>query len=97
MNIPTNILALVFVLSVLIVVHEGGHFAVAKLVRFPVEVFSVGFGKRLLKEGLSATLMGLMLFQLAYPWGVGVSRFRDNRHNASDIIAGFIDELEAMS
>jgi regulator of sigma E protease len=47
MNIPINILALVFVLSVLIVVHEFGHFAVAKGFRFPVEVFSVGFGKRL--------------------------------------------------
>ncbi len=47
MNIPTNVLALVFVLSFLIVFHEGGHFAVAKLFRFPVEVFSLGFGKRL--------------------------------------------------
>lgn len=47
MNIPTNILALVFVLSVLIVVHEFGHYAVAKGFRFPVEVFSLGFGKRL--------------------------------------------------
>ncbi len=47
MNIPTNILALVFVLSFLIVFHEGGHFTIAKLFRLPVEVFSVGFGKRL--------------------------------------------------
>jgi regulator of sigma E protease len=47
MNIPTNILALVFVLGFLILFHEGGHFAVAKLLRFPVEVFSLGFGKRL--------------------------------------------------
>src|SRR5512143_3187710 len=47
MNIPTNILALIFVLSVLIVVHEFGHYVVAKLFKFPVEVFSVGFGKRL--------------------------------------------------
>src|SRR5262249_53307228 len=47
MNIPTNILALVFVLSFLIVFHEGGHYLVAKLFRFPVEVFSLGFGKRL--------------------------------------------------
>src|SRR5512143_3380419 len=47
MNIPINILALVFVLSVLIVVHEFGHYAVAKGFRFPVEVFSLGFGKRL--------------------------------------------------
>ena len=47
MNIPTNILALIFVLSVLIVVHEFGHYAVAKSFKFPVEVFSLGFGKRL--------------------------------------------------
>src|SRR5512136_1024737 len=47
MNIPINVLALVFVLSVLIVVHEFGHYAVAKGFRFPVEIFSLGFGKRL--------------------------------------------------
>ena len=47
MNIPINILALIFVLSVLIVVHEFGHYAVAKGFRFPVEIFSLGFGKRL--------------------------------------------------
>ncbi|MFY9551683.1 MAG: RIP metalloprotease RseP [Thermoanaerobaculia bacterium] len=47
MTILTNILALIVVLSVLVVVHEFGHFALAKAFRFPVEVFSVGFGKRL--------------------------------------------------
>lgn len=47
MDIPVNILALILVLSVLIVFHEGGHYLLAKLFRFPVEVFSVGFGKRL--------------------------------------------------
>jgi regulator of sigma E protease len=47
MHISTNILALLFVLSFLIVFHEGGHFLLAKLFRFPVEVFSLGFGKRL--------------------------------------------------
>ena len=47
MTILSNTLALVIVLSVLVVVHEFGHFAVAKAFRFPVEVFSVGFGKRL--------------------------------------------------
>lgn len=49
-----------------------------------------GFWKRLSKEIISTLLLVLMLFQLGYPWGVGVSRFRDNRHNASDIIAGFM-------
>jgi regulator of sigma E protease len=47
LTILSNTLALIVVLSVLVVVHEFGHFAVAKAFRFPVEVFSVGFGKRL--------------------------------------------------
>lgn len=47
MHVPTNLLALIFVLSFLIFFHEGGHFLVAKAFRFPVEVFSLGFGKRL--------------------------------------------------
>ena len=47
MTILGNTLALIFVLSILVFVHEFGHFAVAKAFRFPVEVFSFGFGKRL--------------------------------------------------
>ncbi|HTD51534.1 MAG TPA: RIP metalloprotease RseP [Thermoanaerobaculia bacterium] len=47
MTILGNTLALVLVLSVLVFVHEFGHFAVAKAFGFPVEVFSFGFGKRL--------------------------------------------------
>jgi len=40
MNIPTNILALIFVLSVLIVVHEFGTTR-GEVLQVPVEVFSV--------------------------------------------------------
>ena len=35
------------VLSIVVFIHEFGHFATAKLLKFPVEVFSFGFGKRL--------------------------------------------------
>ena len=38
----------VLVLGVMILVHEFGHFAAAKLLGVRVEVFSLGFGKRLL-------------------------------------------------
>ena len=48
MNIIGNVFALILVLSVLVFVHEFGHFAVAKAFGFPVEVFSFGFGKRLI-------------------------------------------------
>jgi hypothetical protein len=44
--------------------------------------------RRVGKELLSCLLLVLQLFQLSYPWGVGVSRFRDNRHNASDVRGG---------
>jgi regulator of sigma E protease len=47
LSIIQNTLALILVLSVLVVVHEFGHYAVAKAFGFPVEVFSIGFGKRL--------------------------------------------------
>ena len=43
----TSILAFVFVIGVLITIHEFGHFGVARLLGAPVEVFSIGFGKRL--------------------------------------------------
>jgi regulator of sigma E protease len=42
-----DIAAVAFVLGVLVFVHEFGHYAVAKLFRVRVEVFSLGFGKRL--------------------------------------------------
>src|SRR2546423_8085385 len=47
-NAPSSLLGLIIVLGVLIFVHEGGHFLVAKLFGVRVLVFSLGFGKRLL-------------------------------------------------
>lgn len=55
MTIIGNTLALLLVLSVLVVIHEFGHFAVAKAFRFPVEVFSFGFGKRLFGKKVNGT------------------------------------------
>ena len=42
-----SILSTLVVLGIMVLVHEFGHFAVAKLCRVKVEVFSIGFGKRL--------------------------------------------------
>jgi regulator of sigma E protease len=46
-SFPLNVVAFIFVLGVLVFVHEFGHYAVAKLFKVRVEVFSLGFGKRL--------------------------------------------------
>src|SRR5271154_813515 len=40
-------LAFIVVLGIMILVHEFGHYAVAKALGVRVEVFSIGFGKRL--------------------------------------------------
>ena len=45
--ILTNVVAVVLVLGVMILIHELGHFLAAKWFGVRVEVFSIGFGKRL--------------------------------------------------
>jgi len=40
-------IAFIFVLSVLVLVHEFGHFIIAKTLGVRVDVFSIGFGKKL--------------------------------------------------
>src|SRR5262245_4259474 len=45
--ITSNIVAALLVLGAIIVIHELGHFVVAKLFKIKVETFSVGFGPRL--------------------------------------------------
>jgi len=48
MEIIVNILTVGAVLGLLVFIHEFGHYAAAKLCGVRVEVFSIGFGKRLL-------------------------------------------------
>ena len=64
-NVLSNIVVALLVLSVIIVIHELGHFLVAKFFKIKVETFSVGFGPRLLgfRKGdtdhrISAFLLG---------------------------------------
>lgn len=50
------ILSLIIILSILIVVHEWGHFIVARIFKIRVDEFSLGFGPRALRIGrLGAT------------------------------------------
>src|SRR5213594_945723 len=47
MTVVTGILAFILILGAAVVIHEFGHFAVAKFFKIRVETFSVGFGPRL--------------------------------------------------
>lgn len=47
MTLPIYILGFIFILGSAVVLHEFGHFIVAKLFKIRVETFSVGFGPRL--------------------------------------------------
>ncbi len=52
------------VLGILIVIHEFGHFWVAKKIGVKVEEFSLGFGKKLLKRKKGETEYSLSVFPL---------------------------------
>ena len=51
-----TILAGLFILSVVIIVHEFGHFIVAKKSGIFVKTFSVGFGRKLIKKRIGETV-----------------------------------------
>src|SRR6267142_993356 len=46
-SVLSNIVVALLVLSIIIVIHELGHFLVAKFFKIKVETFSVGFGPRI--------------------------------------------------
>jgi len=50
-----TIVAFIFVLSVVVLVHEFGHFIVAKMNNVYVITFSIGFGPKILKKRLGET------------------------------------------
>jgi regulator of sigma E protease len=57
----TTLIAGAFVLGVVVIVHEFGHFIVAKLAGVYVKVFSIGFGKKLLRRRHGETVYALSL------------------------------------
>lgn len=60
-----TIIAGAFVLGVVVIVHEFGHFIVAKLARVYVKTFSIGFGKKLFRYRHGETVYALS----ALPFG----------------------------
>lgn len=60
----TTILAIVFVFGLLVVVHEFGHFFVAKSVGMGVHEFAVGFGPKIISRKIGDTVYSLRAIPL---------------------------------
>ena len=59
-----KILAAIVVFGIIILVHEFGHFIVARMMKVRVIEFAIGMGPRLLKWGKKDTTYSLRLFPL---------------------------------
>jgi regulator of sigma E protease len=64
MPVVRNIIAMIILLGILIVIHEFGHFIIAKLFKVNVKIFSIGFGKKLFGKQIGETEYRLSLFPL---------------------------------
>src|SRR6476469_5185352 len=61
---PGTILLAILALGLLIIVHEGGHFAIARLSGMRVDRFSIGFGPRLFSFQRGETQFQIALIPL---------------------------------
>lgn len=59
-----NAIKIIFLLGFLILIHEGGHFLVAKLCKVKVNEFAIGFGKIIWKKQGKETQYSLRLIPL---------------------------------
>ena len=80
----TTILAFVVVLGITITVHEFGHFAMAKLLKIRVLVFSLGFGPKLLGFTRGGTEYRLSPFPLGGYVKMAGETYDDERQGAPD-------------
>lgn len=64
-----NVIKIIFVLGFLVLIHEGGHFLVAKFFKVKVNEFSIGFGKQLFSKRKGETTYSIRMI----PFGGYVS------------------------
>lgn len=64
LNIIFAIIKTLILLGILVIIHEGGHFLVAKVCKVKVNEFSIGFGKKLLSKKKGDTEYSVRLIPL---------------------------------
>ena len=53
-----NAIKIIFLLGILVFIHEGGHFTVAKFCKIKVNEFALGFGPTLISKTKGETKYG---------------------------------------
>lgn len=75
-----NAIKIIFLLGFLVLIHEGGHFIVAKLCKVKVNEFAIGFGKKILSKKIGETEYALRLI----PLGGFVSMEGEEHHSDNE-------------
>jgi len=86
-----SVLAFIVVIGVLVVIHEAGHFGMARFLGAPVEVFSVGFGRRLWGFESGGTDYRISLVPLG-----GYVRIPGLGPDESDVVGEGAEEIELL-
>jgi regulator of sigma E protease len=87
-----SVIAFVVVIGILVVIHEAGHFTMARLLGAPVEVFSVGFGRRLWGFERGGTDYRISLVPLG-----GYVRIPGLGPDESDVVGEGAEEVELLA
>lgn len=66
LDILVAIIKTLVMLGILVIIHEGGHFLVAKLCKIKVNEFSVGFGKTLWSKMIKETKYSIRMIPLRW-------------------------------
>ncbi len=64
LNTLIAILKTIIMLGILVIIHEGGHFIVAKICKIKVNEFSIGFGKSIWNKTIKGTKYSLRIVPL---------------------------------
>ena len=66
MSIVITVLKIVIILGFLVLIHETGHFLVARLCKIKVNEFSIGFGPQIWSKQTNKTKYSLRLIPLRW-------------------------------
>ena len=80
MTLLINAIKIIFLLGFLVLIHEGGHFLVAKKCKVKVKEFSIGFGPKIFSKQTEETLYSIR----AIPLGGYVDMLGENERKDED-------------